>query len=102
MRAGINVRMMERPTERVSDALSSTGLVLNVAAVLGFALGLGSLSVTASMTAMATLVSAGVLFAASLVCFAVGGRRLDADRTAHVTALNSAAAQADSRVATAA
>lgn len=72
--------MTERADEPVSDVLSSAGLFLNVGAVLTFAIGLAGLSMSAA--AVATVATAAALFAASLVCFAVAGRRVDAHRSA--------------------
>jgi hypothetical protein len=84
----MNVRMMERPNEPASEALSTVGLLLNVAAVLAFATGLAGLTISMSALSVATVAIAVVTFAASLVCFAVGGSRLDARRTERVTSLN--------------
>lgn len=80
--------MMQRPNEPASEALSTVGLLLNIAAVFAFATGLAGLSTGTSALAVATVGVAVVTFAASLVCFAVGGSRLDARRTEHVTSLN--------------
>lgn len=84
----MKVAMMERPHEPRVEALSTVGLLLNVAAVLAFALGLAGFSTGTSGLAAATIAVAVVIFAASLVCFMVGGRRLDAQRTEHVTSAN--------------
>ncbi|HEY5843293.1 MAG TPA: hypothetical protein VIU87_17865 [Mycobacterium sp.] len=80
--------MMERPHEPRVEALSTVGLLLNVAAVPAFALGLAGLSTGTSGLAAATVAVAVVTFAASLVCFTVGGRRLDVRRTEHVRSPN--------------
>ena len=80
--------MMERPNEPPSEALSTVGLLLNVAAVSAFAPGLAGLSTGTSGLAAATVAVAVVTFAASLVCFTVGGSRLDVRRTEHVRSLN--------------
>ena len=62
--------------------MSNVGLFLNVAAVLAFAIGLAGLGSHASLAAAGTVAFSALLFLASLVCFAVGGRRLDAARPA--------------------
>lgn len=83
--------MMKRPQEPASEALTNVGLFLNVAAILAFAIGLAGLGTQASLLAAGTVALSALLFLASLVCFAVGGRRLDARRTGHVTNLEFAA-----------
>ncbi len=87
-RRGMNRGMMERPDEPRVEALSTVGLLLNVAAVFAFAMGLAGLSTGRNALAAATMAVAVLTFAASLVCFAVGGRRLDARSTEHVQNLN--------------
>jgi len=83
----MEVRMMERPDEPASEALSTIGLFLNIAAVLAFATGLAGLGTSTSILAPAILAVAVVAFAASLICFAVGGRRIDHRCTQHVTSV---------------
>ncbi len=83
--------MMKRPAEPASEALSTVGLFLNVAAVLAFATGGAGLCDSATFAAVAAVALGAVLFTTSLICFAVGGRKLDAHRTAHVTSLDHSA-----------
>mgnify|MGYP000873924116 CR=1 FL=1 len=73
--------MTKRPHEPAGEALSNVGLFLNVAAILAFAIGLAGLGSHASLLAAGTVGFSALLFLASLVCFAVGGRRRDARRT---------------------
>ena len=83
--------MTKRPQEPACETLSNVGLFLNVAAVLAFAIGLAGLGSHASLAAAGTVAFSALLFLASLVCFAVGGRRLDARRDRHVANLEFAA-----------
>jgi hypothetical protein len=70
--------MHERRDEPASEALSTIALLLNVSAMPAFAVGLTGLAAGANGLATATMAIGAAAFAASLVCFAVGGYRLDA------------------------
>ena len=83
--------MTKRPHEPAFEALTNVGLFLNVAAILAFAIGLAGLGSQASLLAAGTVAFSALLFVASLICFAIGGRRLDASRTRRVTNLKFAA-----------
>jgi len=60
-----------------NEALGSTGLLLNIAAVIAFAVGLAGIGV-ASVTFIAGSLSVAVLiFLASVVCLFLDGRRAE-------------------------
>jgi hypothetical protein len=63
-----------------AEALSSVGLLLNIAAVMAFAGALAAFGVGNGGIAAAAAVLAVAGFIASLVCFALDSRRSELDR----------------------
>ncbi|BBY26045.1 hypothetical protein GCM10023114_27100 [Mycolicibacterium sediminis] len=61
-----------------SEAVASTGLLLMFAAVIGVVMGVSLLGMGSAAGATAVIVAAMLSFAASIVCFAVDARRVEA------------------------
>jgi hypothetical protein len=75
--------MMSKPgrgdvDDPMNEAMSSTGLLLMFAAVIGFVMGLAVFGMGSSGFATLVLVAALASFCASLVCFMADAQREDA------------------------
>lgn len=65
-----------------SEAVASTGLLLMFAAVIGVVMGVSLFGMGSAAAATAVVAAALLSFAASLVCFTVDARRIEAAEAA--------------------
>lgn len=66
----------------VSEFMSSTGLLLMFGAVIAFVMGIAAFGMGSVGFATLAMVAALVSFSASLLCFVVDGRRIEAAEAA--------------------